>query len=205
MTAQADKVAPAWPADAALRTTAVTPGSVSLAWPAADDAVGVTGYNVYRDGTRIATVAGDVRTYCDGGVVAGSSRSYAVTAQDYLLNVSTRLAVGPVAVPLPAASVGSPKAPRVMYRRGWRTVYGSLMPRHATHSKVRIYKWRYVGGRWKSYGYVLAPVHSYSTYSRYAVSMRLRYKGRWRLRAYTPADAAHAASWSPGYDYVTVR
>ena len=92
-----------------------------------------------------------------------------------------------------------------MYHWGWRTIYGYQWPRSATHSPVRIYRWRYVSGRWRAYGYVTARVHTYSSYSKYSISTRLPYAGSWRLRAYAPADSGHAAAWSSGYDYVTVR
>lgn len=41
-----------------LRSTGVTSSSVSLAWNASADNVGVTGYQVYRDGSLVTTVSG---------------------------------------------------------------------------------------------------------------------------------------------------
>ena len=70
---------------------------------------------------------------------------------------------------------------------------------------MRIYRYRYVRGTWRKYGYVSAPVSNYSSYSKYSHSLKLRYTGRWRLRAYAPADTLHAGAWSRGYDYVTVE
>ncbi|PKQ16760.1 MAG: hypothetical protein CVT67_03025 [Actinobacteria bacterium HGW-Actinobacteria-7] len=107
---------------------------------------------------------------------------------------------------LPKARVGTPVAPRRMSKSKYYSVYGSLRPRHTKGSyPVRIYKYRYVGGAWKSGGYVKAKASNYSSYTKYARSIRLPYAGKWRLRAYAPADSSHAASWSSGYDYVTVR
>jgi Tol biopolymer transport system component len=105
------------------------------------------------------------------------------------------------------AWVRTPIAPAKMYRWKSYNVYGYLKPRHTAGSyPVRIYKWkRTTSGKWKSYGYVKARASNYSTYTKYARSVRLPYKGTWRLRAYAPADAAHPAAWSTGYDYVTVR
>jgi hypothetical protein len=105
----------------------------------------------------------------------------------------------------PCARVSTPVAPKVMYHSGWSTIYGYVWPRHATHSPVRIYRWRYVSGHWKAYGYVTATVRNYSSYSKYSVSARLSQKGTWRVQAYVPADAGHASAWSSAYDYVTVR
>jgi len=106
---------------------------------------------------------------------------------------------------MPRAKVSTPVAPKVMYHSSSRTVYGYLWPRHTTHSPVRIYRWRLVSGHWRAYGYVTPAVHSYSSYSKYSLSMHLSHVGTWRLRAYAPADSGHAAAWSSGYDYVKVK
>ena len=84
-------------------------------------------------------------------------------------------------------------------------MYGYLKPRHRAGSyPVRIYEYRRVSGRWKSHGYVKAKASDYGTYTKYSRSVRLPYTGTWRLRAYH-SDPGHAASWSSGYDYVTVK
>lgn len=107
---------------------------------------------------------------------------------------------------IPRAFVRTPVAPRSMRAGRASTVYGYLKPRHTAGSyPVRIYRYRSVGGKWKSYGYVKAKASSYSSYTKYTAKVKLPYRGRWRLRAYHPADSAHAASWSSGFDYVTVR
>jgi len=106
----------------------------------------------------------------------------------------------------PKASLGTPIAPKTMKRSKSYNVYGSLKPRHTKGTKpVRIYKYKKVGGKWKSMGYVKATASNYGSYSRYKVKMRLTSKGKWRLRAYAPADSKHAATWSTKYDYVTVN
>jgi len=109
-------------------------------------------------------------------------------------------------VTVKAMSVGTPIAPSVMKRGGTKTVYGSLTPRHAPGSRpVRLYKWRKVSGKWKAYGYVSARATNYSTYTKYVGTVCLPYSGTWRLRSYAPADTRHPATWSYGYDYVTVK
>jgi chitodextrinase len=60
--------------------------SVDLAWSAATDDVGVTGYQVVRDGTVVATVTGLSTT--DTGLTPGSSHTYVVRAVDAAGNVS---------------------------------------------------------------------------------------------------------------------
>ncbi|MGP4094092.1 carbohydrate-binding protein, partial [Nonomuraea sp. KM90] len=64
-----DTAAPSVPGN--LRSTGVTSSSVSLAWNASTDNVGVTGYNVYRGGTLVTTGTGT--TYTDSGRAASTS------------------------------------------------------------------------------------------------------------------------------------
>lgn len=104
------------------------------------------------------------------------------------------------------ASVGNAVAPAAMYRTKYYSVYGYLKPRHVAGTyPVRIYKYRYVSGAWKSYGYTNAKAANYSSYTKYAASVRLPYAGKWRVRAYAPADSGHVATWGSAYDYVTVK
>lgn len=107
---------------------------------------------------------------------------------------------------LPKPNVGIPHASSVMWRSRRYTVSGYLKPFHkaGTHP-VRIYEYRLVSGHWKSYGYVLARASTYLGYTKYSASIRLARRGKWRLRAYAVPDSRHAASWSVGYRYVTVR
>jgi len=117
-----------------------------------------------------------------------------------------RPAVSEPVVVKPKAAVGTPVAPPVMARGRARTVHGTLRPLHRAGTKrVRIYRWRRVGGSWRRYGHVHATVSTRGAHSRYAAKVRLPRTGTWRLRAYVPADAQHAAAWSKGYDYVRVR
>ncbi|MER6944284.1 glycosyl hydrolase family 18 protein [Nonomuraea sp. NPDC000554] len=79
-----DTTAPSVPGN--LRSTGVTSSSVSLAWNASTDNVGVTGYDVFRGGTLVTTVTGT--SYTDGGLSASTSYTYAVRARDAAGNVS---------------------------------------------------------------------------------------------------------------------
>ncbi|MDN3027995.1 glycoside hydrolase family 6 protein [Streptomyces sp. S.PB5] len=80
-----DTTAPTAPTG--LQATAKTASSVSLAWTAATDNVGVTGYDVYRDGTRVGSPASGT-TYTDTGLSAATAYSYTVRARDAAGNVS---------------------------------------------------------------------------------------------------------------------
>jgi photosystem II stability/assembly factor-like uncharacterized protein len=114
-------------------------------------------------------------------------------------------ASGTFTVTKPPADVRNPIAPARMSHSRYYNVYGYLKPRHtARTSPVRIYKYRLVSGHWRSCGYDLAKASNYSSYSKYSHAIRLPTRGTWRMRAYAPADAAHAAAWSSGYDYIRV-
>lgn len=63
-----------------LRATGVTSGSVSLAWNAATDDAGVTGYEVYRGTALVGTATGTA--YTDTGLAAATPYSYTVRAKD---------------------------------------------------------------------------------------------------------------------------
>ncbi|MEV8634163.1 carbohydrate-binding protein [Streptosporangium sp. NPDC051023] len=63
-----------------LRVTATTSSSISLAWDASTDNVGVTGYEVYRGTTLVTTATGT--SYTDSGLAASTSYTYTVRARD---------------------------------------------------------------------------------------------------------------------------
>jgi chitinase len=69
-----------------LRSTGTTTSSVSLAWDASTDNVGVTGYNVYNGATLVQTVSGTSATV--GGLAGGTTYTFTVKARDAAGNVS---------------------------------------------------------------------------------------------------------------------
>lgn len=144
------------------------------------------------DGTFAFAVAPQKRTYY--------RVTFAGDAQGYTGSTSEYLAV------TPRAAVGNPRVPKTVSLGQSATVTSLLRPRHASGSyPVRLFIDRYVGGKWKRYGIVKVKVTNYADCSRYTKSLKLPSRGRWRLRAYHPADPGHAASWSSSYGYVTVK
>jgi hypothetical protein len=81
-----DTQAPSVPAN--LRVTATTSSSISLAWDASTDNVGVTGYKVYEGSTSVAIPGENAATIA--GLAASSSHTYTVTAVDAAGNESGR-------------------------------------------------------------------------------------------------------------------
>jgi len=106
---------------------------------------------------------------------------------------------------IPYVEVSNAVATTTIYHYRYFTAYNYMKPLHTAGTyPVRIYKWRYVSGVWKSYGYVSLKAYNYSTYTKCLRSISLPYSGKWRLRIYAPADSYHAATWSSGYRYITV-
>ena len=77
--------------------TPLLPSEADLSWPAATDDVGVTTYEVYQDGKRIAVT--DATTYRVTGLKPQTGYSFTVVARDAALNESA---------PSPAATVTMP-------------------------------------------------------------------------------------------------
>jgi chitodextrinase len=77
---------PSTPAN--LLATVVSETRVDLTWNASTDASGVTGYTIYRNGTKIGAVDGATRSYSDTAAPAGKTSTYTVTATDAVGNVS---------------------------------------------------------------------------------------------------------------------
>ena len=92
--------------------TAVSSSQVNVAWSASTDNVGVTGYDVLRDGNIVGSVSGSTLTFADTTVAASTTYSYQVRAGDAAgnhsnpstgVNVTTPAAPGPVTVSLVAS------------------------------------------------------------------------------------------------------
>ena len=77
------------------------------------------------------------------------------------------------------------------------TFAGYLKPHHAAGAKsVKLQFYHSVTGNWVYVKTVAATNADHSTYTRYAASTALSSKGSWQVRAYHPADATNAATYS---------
>ena len=84
--AAADKQPPSAPAR--LRATPISAAEIDLTWSPSIDNVGVTGYVIYRDGTKLTTVPGAATSYQDTSVAPSTGYVYTVQAIDAAANVS---------------------------------------------------------------------------------------------------------------------
>jgi chitodextrinase len=85
-TTPTDTTAPTVPTN--LSATGTTQTQTTLSWSASTDAVGVSGYRVFRNGTQIATSA--TTSYTATALTASTTYSFTVSAYDAAGNVSTQ-------------------------------------------------------------------------------------------------------------------
>ncbi len=97
-----DLVPPTQPGN--LRATGTSETSVSVAWDASTDSVGVTGYGVYRNGTLVGSTASGALTYTFGSLTCATTYSLEVDAFDAAGNRSAKAA-------LSAATADCPPSP----------------------------------------------------------------------------------------------
>jgi hypothetical protein len=108
--------------------------------------------------------------------------------------------------PAPALYLGDPNVAWKVRRNRFFEVYGILSPAHATGSRwVQLSFERWVGKRYRYQQTSTAT--SYSTGSpsqHYGLRLKLKRTGRWRVRAFHPADADGPDMWS-GYHSFLVK
>ncbi|MFL6139092.1 MAG: fibronectin type III domain-containing protein [Frankiaceae bacterium] len=96
----ADTTPPTAPGN--LSAAAAGPNEVDLSWTASTDAVGVTAYEVSRDGALVATLPGGSTGYADTAVSPATTYAYSVAARDAAGNRSSPS--GPASVTTPSAT-----------------------------------------------------------------------------------------------------
>jgi len=82
--ASSDTTPPSTPAN--LQGSAVTPSRIDLTWSTASDNVGISDYDVFRDGTFLISVS--TTAYSDTGLAANTTYTYTVRANDAAGNSS---------------------------------------------------------------------------------------------------------------------
>ena len=100
-TPAADTTPPSVPTG--LTASAVSPTQINLSWTASTDNVGVTGYQVFRDGAPVATVT--TTSFNDTGRTPGTTYQYAVRATDAASNTSALTTQVPATTPAQASGL----------------------------------------------------------------------------------------------------
>jgi hypothetical protein len=88
-----DSTPPSAPSNFAAPTITLT--SITLTWTASIDNIGVSGYQLKRNGTTIATLSPTTLTYTDTVLSPATSYSYSITAFDAANNFSTAATISP--------------------------------------------------------------------------------------------------------------
>ena len=106
---------------------------------------------------------------------------------------------------LPRVSLTKPSGPISIARNKAFTSSGYLKPRHTAGTKpVRIVCYRKESGVYKLKRTYYATVANYSSYSKYRASVKLPYRGSWRIQAYYPTSATNYKTYS-AYRYLTAK
>ncbi len=92
-----DGSAPSVPGNVHASATSSTAATVT--WSASSDNVGVTGYDVFRDGAKVQTVGGTTTTFQDTGLAASTTYVYTVDAFDAARNTSSQSTGASVTTP----------------------------------------------------------------------------------------------------------
>jgi chitodextrinase len=104
-----DTTPPSLPAGLSAVATGST--AINLSWTASTDDVGVTGYDVYRNGAKVASVT--AASYTDTGLITATAYSYIVLAKDAAGNVSVASNTAQATTSaLDASAPGKPGNPR---------------------------------------------------------------------------------------------
>ncbi len=88
-TTVADTTAPTWPAGSQLTCDNVTPTSLTLTWPAAQDDAAVTGYKLYQSDTLLQSLDSATNSCTLTGLTPNTNYTFTVQAEDAAGNLST--------------------------------------------------------------------------------------------------------------------
>ncbi len=140
-----DTTAPSAPTGVVATATSAT--QVNLSWTAATDAVGVTGYEIYRETTSTPTVPATllatvttVTSYSDTTATAGTSYSYTVKAKDAAGNVSAASTAAPVTTPSAPTAPSAPTNLTAISPRGSTKVNLTWTDTATNETGYRVYR-----------------------------------------------------------------
>ena len=128
--APADTTPPSKPTN--LTATATDSNMVALTWKASTDNVGVTGYDIYRDGFLLTTVP-PVTSYDDNTVLPDTTYSYRIRARDAAGKVSSLSSSASVTTPGLLFSDGFESGNFLQ----WTTVNGLVLQGQEVYAGVR--------------------------------------------------------------------
>jgi hypothetical protein len=129
-----------------LTATAISASQINLLWTASTDNVGVTGYNIFRGGTKVGTAVSNA--YSDASLAASTTYTYTVSAYDAAGNTSAQSSSAS-ATTLAASTGGG-----AQYAMGWtilpNTNIQSYEPNFSTYPVSGNCGWNCVNVDWSS-------------------------------------------------------
>ncbi len=128
--APVDTTSPSKPTN--LTATAMDSNLVNLTWKASTDNVGVTGYDIYRDGVLLTTVP-PVTSYNDNTVLPDTTYSYRIRARDAAGKVSSLSSAATVTTPGLLFSDGFESGNFLK----WTTVNGLVLQQQEVYAGAR--------------------------------------------------------------------
>ncbi len=158
-----DSQAPTAPTN--LASSSVTSSSVSLSWTASTDNVGVTGYDVYKNGTLLASVT--TTTYSATGLTAATAYSFYVKAKDAAGNISA--ASSTISITTSAASLTYCTSKGSNYSYEWisKVVIGSMTNSSTASGYSDFTSVTFNATAGTSYSVSLTPSFASTTYNEY--------------------------------------
>ncbi len=73
---------PAWPSGKSLTASGISKKEITLNWSEATDYLGIKNYVIYKDGTQIAIVSGNTKTYTISELYPGTAYDFRIEAED---------------------------------------------------------------------------------------------------------------------------
>lgn len=202
-----DTQAPTVPA--ALTSTAVTTSSVSLAWNASTDNVGVTGYRIYNGSTLINSVSGATLSYTATGLTPSTAYTFRVTAIDNAGNESAASSIT-VTTSTPAGSdTEAPTAVGGLHIMGTPTATSLMLMWSASTDNIGVTGYRIyngsnlvatVSGTTTSYTVTGLSASTIYTFNVYAIDAAGNQSAASSVNG-TTAAASTAPAWAPNTAY----
>jgi fibronectin type 3 domain-containing protein len=189
---------PDWTAPTAPTVSAVAgrAGQIIVRWSGARDNVGVTSYDVYRDGSSRPVVAGVRGSQWTNNVTPGSRHSYRVVARDAARNSSPLSNAAAATAPRIRPTIYINASSQTVHVKQWFHLFGSVVPQVQHVVKVEQYipsthRWvvvrtqttakRMLNSRWRI---------------GYSVSDRIWHVGTYKFRVYWPGGGEYSAAYS---------
>lgn len=104
----------------------------------------------------------------------------------------------------PKVKVSVTAAPKKISRNKSFTIKGKLTPKHAAGTKVTLKFYKLSKGKYRYQYSTTVKVKSSGSSSVFSKKLRIKKAGTWRVRIYSKADTAHAATYS-AYSKIKVR